>query len=105
MCNLCALSSASMAMGTPEHHVRRHADIPCACNEIVGELARGVRAHFPHYVKQLEGSTWHDAQRGLAHSYSRARVKFNVNRVDNMIIQVRSFCTLLSRVLPSVAFV
>lgn len=24
---------------------------------------------------------------GLAHSYSRAKVKFNVNRVDNMVIQ------------------
>lgn len=29
------------------------------------------------------------AQLGLAHSYSRAKVKFNVNRQDNMIIQVR----------------
>ena len=27
------------------------------------------------------------AQLGLAHSYSRAKVKFNVNRVDNMVIQ------------------
>jgi hypothetical protein len=48
-----------------------------------------VRMHFPHYVKQLEGHMWRDAQRGLAHSYSRAKVKFNVNRADNMIIQVR----------------
>lgn len=44
--------------------------------------------HFPHYVKQLEEHNLRDAQRGLAHSYSRAKVKFNVNRVDNMIIQV-----------------
>lgn len=29
------------------------------------------------------------AQLGLAHSYSRAKVKFNVNKADNMIIQVR----------------
>ena len=27
------------------------------------------------------------AQLGLAHAYSRAKVKFNVNRVDNMVIQ------------------
>lgn len=27
------------------------------------------------------------AQLGLGHSYSRAKVKFNVNRVDNMVIQ------------------
>jgi nucleolar protein 56 len=45
--------------------------------------------HFSHFVKELESHTWRDAQRGLAHSYSRAKVKFNVNRVDNMIIQVR----------------
>lgn len=27
------------------------------------------------------------AQLGLGHSYSRAKVKFNVHRVDNMIVQ------------------
>jgi hypothetical protein len=27
------------------------------------------------------------AQLGLSHSYSRAKVKFNVNKSDNMIIQ------------------
>jgi len=27
------------------------------------------------------------AQLGLGHSYSRAKVKFNVNKADNMIIQ------------------
>lgn len=31
------------------------------------------------------------AQLGLAHSYSRAKVKFNVNKSDNMIIQVGAF--------------
>lgn len=33
------------------------------------------------------------AQLGLAHSYSRAKVKFNVNKADNMIIQVRAGLT------------
>jgi nucleolar protein 56 len=51
--------------------------------------------HFSHYVKQLEEHNWRDAQRGLAHSYSRAKVKFNVNRVDNMIIQVLDSCQLM----------
>jgi RNA processing factor Prp31 len=64
------------------------AGIPCVSGDVVQELARGIRMHFPHYVKQLEGHMWRDAQRGLAHSYSRAKVKFNVNRADNMIIQV-----------------
>lgn len=66
------------------------ADVPCVSGELTGELLRGVRVHFTHYVKQLEETGWKDAQRGLAHSYSRAKVKFNVNRVDNMIIQVRT---------------
>jgi len=35
----------------------------------------------------LTAETSGKAQLGLGHSYSRAKVKFNVHRVDNMIIQ------------------
>lgn len=35
----------------------------------------------------LQPSDLEKAQLGLGHSYSRAKVKFNVNRVDNMVIQ------------------
>jgi nucleolar protein 56 len=35
----------------------------------------------------LQESDLEKAQLGLGHSYSRAKVKFNVNRVDNMVIQ------------------
>merc|ERR1712167_534750 len=38
-------------------------------------------------VKGLEGGAMERAQLGLAHPYSRGKVKFNVNRADNMIIQ------------------
>jgi hypothetical protein len=37
------------------------------------------------------------AQLGLGHSYSRAKVKFNVNRVDNMIIQAISLLDTLDK--------
>ena len=40
------------------------------------------------FVKGLQDSDMSKAQLGLAHSYSRAKVKFNVNKADNMIIQV-----------------
>lgn len=40
------------------------------------------------FVKGLEERDMARAQLGLAHSYSRAKVKFNVNKADNMIIQV-----------------
>jgi nucleolar protein 56 len=39
-------------------------------------------------VKGLAEGDQARAQLGLAHSYSRAKVKFNVNKADNMIIQV-----------------
>jgi RNA processing factor Prp31 len=40
-------------------------------------------------VQNLATAEASRAQLGLAHSYSRAKVKFNVNRQDNMIIQAR----------------
>ncbi len=61
--------------------------IPCVANDIVAELIRGVRSHGVRLLKGLNDADTARAQLGLAHSYSRAKVKFNVNRVDNMIIQ------------------
>merc|ERR1711970_420805 len=53
----------------------------------VEEILRGIRLHFPSFVAGLTPTAEAKAQLGLGHSYSRAKVKFNVNRVDNMIIQ------------------
>ncbi|XP_028788150.1 nucleolar protein 56-like [Neltuma alba] len=61
--------------------------IPCQSNEFVGELLRGVRLHFDRFLNDLKPGDLEKAQLGLGHSYSRAKVKFNVNRVDNMVIQ------------------
>ena len=47
----------------------------------------GIRAHFFRLVKGLTETSSGKAQLGLGHSYSRCKVKFNVNRSDNMIIQ------------------
>jgi nucleolar protein 56 len=63
-------------------------NIPCEANDRVGELLRGIRQHFNRFIKGLKDGDLQKAQLGLAHSYSRAKVKFNVNRADNMIIQV-----------------
>lgn len=60
-----------------------------SCNHIgaVPEILRGIRHHFPSLIKGITAKSSAVAQLGLGHSYSRAKVKFNVNRVDNMIIQ------------------
>lgn len=55
--------------------------------EVVQEICRGIRLHMNKFVKALEEKKENMAQLGLGHSYSRSKVKFNVNRSDNMVIQ------------------
>ncbi|CAF4838813.1 unnamed protein product [Pieris macdunnoughi] len=62
-------------------------EIPCSHIGAVPELVRGIKFHFHALIKGLTLKACSVAQLGLGHSYSRARVKFNVHRVDNMIIQ------------------
>ncbi|EJU03375.1 Nop domain-containing protein [Dacryopinax primogenitus] len=50
------------------------------------ELIRGIRLHAEKLLKDFQEGDLLKAQLGLGHSYSRAKLKFNVNRSDNMII-------------------
>ncbi|KAF9576066.1 snoRNP complex protein nop56 [Mortierella alpina] len=59
----------------------------CDASEIVLDLVRGVRLFGDKLLKQLKEGDLERAQLGLGHSYSRGKVKFNVHRSDNMIIQ------------------
>lgn len=61
--------------------------INCTHIGAVPEIIRGIRLHFHNLVKGFTSESSGVAQLGLGHSYSRAKVKFNVNRVDNMVIQ------------------
>lgn len=61
--------------------------ISCQHLGVVPEVIRGIRYHFHKLIKGFTAKSSGTAQLGLGHSYSRAKVKFNVNRVDNMIIQ------------------
>jgi RNA processing factor Prp31 len=56
-----------------------------------------IRLHFAKFVPALRQGDLEKAQLGLGHSYSRAKVKFNVNRVDNMIIQAISLLDQLDK--------
>lgn len=71
--------------------------IPCICRELTQELFRGIRVHFTRFLKQLKSEDLSRAQLGLGHSYSRAKMKFNVNRADNMIIQAICLLDTLDR--------
>lgn len=56
-------------------------------SEIVQDMLRGIRQHAPKLLKQLQDGDVERAQLGLGHAYSRARVKFSVQKNDNHIIQ------------------
>uniref|UniRef100_A0A182K2N3 Nucleolar protein 56 n=1 Tax=Anopheles christyi TaxID=43041 RepID=A0A182K2N3_9DIPT len=62
-------------------------DVQCSHIGAVPEILRGVRHHFAGMVKGFTDQSAAVAQLGLGHSYSRCKVKFNVHRSDNMIIQ------------------
>ena len=59
----------------------------CQFTDVVPEILRGIRFHFHELVKGLSLSSLGSAECSLGRSYSRAKVKFNVNRADNMVIQ------------------
>ncbi|KAF7267987.1 nop56 ribonucleoprotein [Rhynchophorus ferrugineus] len=61
--------------------------IQCSHIGAVPEIIRGIRHHFHNLVKGFTLKSSGIAQLGLGHSYSRAKIKFNVHRADNMIIQ------------------
>eukprot|EP01098_Paradermamoeba_levis_P007821 TRINITY_DN325_c0_g1_i1.p1 TRINITY_DN325_c0_g1~~TRINITY_DN325_c0_g1_i1.p1 ORF type:complete len:580 (+),score=283.47 TRINITY_DN325_c0_g1_i1:93-1742(+) len=88
--------SAKITLGVTEDKlataIQDQLGIPCMKNNTVMELTRGLRLHFAKFIKELKEGELEKAQLGLGHSYSRSKVKFNVNRVDNMIIQ--SICLL-----------
>lgn len=67
--------------------IKSELGLDCDASESALELIRGVRLHAAKLLKGLQESDLTKAQLGLGHSYSRAKVKFNVNRIDNMIIQ------------------
>ncbi|CEP08181.1 hypothetical protein [Parasitella parasitica] len=67
--------------------IKSELSIDCASDEMVQELIRGIRLWADKLLGQLKAGDLEKAQLGLGHSYSRAKVKFNVNRADNMIIQ------------------
>ena len=61
-------------------------------SDVSRELLRGIRLHFTSFVQALDKKDVIQSQLGLSHAYSRSKIKFNVNRADNNIIQ--SICLL-----------
>jgi nucleolar protein 56 len=56
-------------------------------SEVVQDMLRGLRLHSDKLLKQLREGDTNTAQLGLGHAYSRAKVKFSVQKDSNHIIQ------------------
>ncbi|KAL1867152.1 hypothetical protein VTK73DRAFT_4314 [Phialemonium thermophilum] len=54
---------------------------------VAAALLRGIRVHGAKLIKDLRDGDISRAQLGLGHAYSRSKVKFNVHKNDNHIIQ------------------
>lgn len=71
--------------------------IAIADKDVSTDLLRGIREHASKLLKGLQDEDLTKAQLGLGHAYSRAKLKFNVNRIDNMIIQAISLLDQLDK--------
>jgi nucleolar protein 56 len=68
-------------------HEALSGSVSVVSDERTEDLLRGVRMHYEKFIEALKPGDIVKAQLGLAHSYSRSKVKFNVHKSDNMIIQ------------------
>ncbi|MBW0482094.1 hypothetical protein O181_021809 [Austropuccinia psidii MF-1] len=82
---------SSIVLGVSERglagSIKATLGIECDTSDRSLELIRGIRFHAEKLLTGLESGDMMKSQLGLGHAYSRAKVKFNVNRSDNMIIQ------------------
>jgi len=90
--NLAKNDSLGVCDNALSNTLQQTASFKVEKNTFVSEITRGLRLHFPTYIRAYLKDTSEDnslmftSERGLAHSYSRARVKFNVHKADNLII-------------------
>jgi nucleolar protein 56 len=56
-------------------------------DQSIMELGRGIKFHFEKFLKEITKEDVEKSQLGLGHAYSRSKIKFNMNKSDNMVIQ------------------
>lgn len=70
---------AKAALGVGEEKIgksiQEEMGTPVVCNDLTRELLRGCRAHLSTFLKGLRSGDVERAQLGLAHSYSRCKVR------------------------------
>lgn len=78
--NVCIIFIGSINMQiepTLATAIQENLEIPCRSDETIREISRGIRLHFNKYIKPLGSGVLEQAQLGLGHAYSRAKVKID----------------------------
>ena len=70
--------------------IKEKLGIPCVFDESAQQLTRGLRNQIESLVEAASASEMKSMAIGLAHSLSRYKLKFSPDKVDTMIVQVRS---------------
>lgn len=56
--------------------IHENLQIPCRSDDTIREITRGIRFHFHKLIKPLDSGILEQAQLGLGHAYSRAKVGY-----------------------------
>lgn len=67
--------------------IQEQLGITCTHTDAIPEIIRGIRQHSSKLIENLSDVKIQNAEVSLSRNFSRGKVKFNVKRVDNMIIQ------------------
>lgn len=70
---------------------------PCESGELIREILRGIRLHFLKFFNTITENDLKNAELGISHARSRAKVKFNEHGDDNMVISAISLLTSLDK--------
>jgi len=65
-------------------------NIPCVHGKIVNEILRGVNTYLSSLLEDVSESDMTALELGLAHSFSRYKLKFSADKVDLMIVHAIS---------------
>jgi nucleolar protein 56 len=66
--------------------IQENLGIPCRSDDTIRELVRGIRMHFTKFVKPLDKGGLEQAQLGLGHAYSRAKVRGFLRSILSVVV-------------------
>ncbi|KAF0986046.1 hypothetical protein HZS_2882, partial [Henneguya salminicola] len=97
--NIKVSSKVTLGINDPKlgAMINEKTNINCVCNDVISEITRGIRTHFYKMIDNLNKNSCINAQIGLGHNVSRCKIKYNVNKADNMIIQAASMLEQLDK--------